>query len=138
MTMTHTHGGVQLAAETQGGELMRYRREDDDGDYTFGQGDDTWLINSPEAVAQAIKTRFELWYGQCFLDTTEGTPWIQSVLGKQRPEIYNLAIRQRILETKGVSSITAFDTTVNTSTRRVTFTATVETIYGTTTVTSEA
>lgn len=117
---------------------MRYRREDDDGDYTFGRGDDTWLINSPEAVAQAIKTRFELWYGQWFLDTTEGTPWIQSVLGKQRPEVYNLAIRQRILETAGVSSITAFDTTVNTSTRRVTFTATVETLYGTTTVTSEA
>ena len=40
---------------------MRYRREDDDGVYTFGQGDDTWLVNSPEAVAQAIKTRFLLW-----------------------------------------------------------------------------
>ncbi|EOK2739937.1 hypothetical protein ACJY8X_004682, partial [Escherichia coli] len=25
---------------------MRYRREDADGDYTFGSGDDTWLINS--------------------------------------------------------------------------------------------
>ena len=62
---------------------MRYRREDDDGDYTFGQGDDTWLVNSPEAVAQAIKTRFLLWYGQWFLDTTEGTPWIQSVLGSK-------------------------------------------------------
>ncbi|MEX9562018.1 hypothetical protein AB7Y05_25840, partial [Escherichia coli] len=24
---------------------MRYRREDADGDYTFGSGDDTWLIN---------------------------------------------------------------------------------------------
>lgn len=49
----------------------------------------TRLVNSPEAVAQAIKTRFLLWYGQWFLDTTEGTPWIQSVLGKQRPETYN-------------------------------------------------
>ncbi len=68
---------------------MRYRREDDDGDYTFGEGDDTWLVNSPEAVAQAIKTRFLLWYGQWFLDTTEGTPWIQSVLGKQKPDTYN-------------------------------------------------
>lgn len=117
---------------------MRYRREDADGDYTFGQGDDTWLINTPETVAQAIKTRFLLWYGQWFLDTTTGTPWIQSVLGKQRPEIYNMAIRRRILETPGVSSITAFDTTVDSNTRRVTFTATIETIYGTTTVTSEA
>ncbi|MDU7817794.1 MULTISPECIES: hypothetical protein [Klebsiella] len=117
---------------------MRYRREDDDGDYTFGQGDDTWLVNSPEAVAQAIKTRFLLWYGQWFLDTTEGTPWIQSVLGKQRPDTYNLAIRRRILETQGVRSITEFNTEVDGRTRRVSFTATVETIYGTTTVTSEA
>lgn len=117
---------------------MRYRREDDEGDYTFGQGDDTWLINSPETVAQAIKTRFLLWYGQWFLDTTEGTPWIQSVLGKQKPETYNLAIRQRILETQGVNSIKSFDTTLNTSSRRVVFTATIDTIYGTTTVTSEA
>lgn len=117
---------------------MRYRREDDNGDYTFGQGDNTWLINSPECVAQAVKTRFMLWYGQWFLDTTEGTPWIQSVLGRQRPEVYNLAIRQRILETQGVRAITTFDTNRDTTTRRVTFTATIETIYGTTTVTSEA
>lgn len=117
---------------------MRYRRETDDGDYSFGQGDATWLTNSPEAVAQAIKTRFLLWRGQWFLDTTEGTPWIQSVLGKQKPEVYSMAIRQRILETTGVSSLTDFDTTLNSSSRRVIFTATVETIYGTTTVTSEA
>ncbi|HDP7078197.1 TPA: hypothetical protein ACG36V_001508 [Escherichia coli] len=117
---------------------MRYRREDADGDYTFGSGDDTWLINSPDAVAQAVKTRFELWYGQWFLDTTAGTPWIQSVLGKQKPDVYNLAIRQRILETQGVNSIIDFNTNVNTSTRRVTFTATIDTIYGTMTVTSEA
>lgn len=127
-------GAIQLRWEDD----VRYRREDDDGDYTFGQGDDTWLVNSPEAVAQAIKTRFLLWYGQWFLDTTEGTPWIQSVLGKQRPDTYNLAIRRRILETQGVSSITEFNTEVDGRTRRVTFTATVETIYGTTTVTSEA
>ena len=117
---------------------MRYRREDDSGDYTFGQGDSTWLINSPEAVAQAVKTRFELWRGQWFLDTTEGTPWIQSVLGKQRPDVYNLAIRQRILETEGVNSITEFNTSVDGNTRRVTFTATIDTLYGTTTITSEA
>ena len=114
------------------------RREDTDGDYTFGSGDDTWLINSPEAVAQAVKTRFELWYGQWFLDTTEGTPWIQSVLGKQKPETYNLAIRKRILETRGVKSILSFTTTVNTTTRRVQFFAEIDTLYGTTTVTSEA
>lgn len=96
------------------------------------------LINSPEAVAQAVKTRFALWYGQWLLDKTEGTPWIQSVLGKQKPETYNLAIRKRILETRGVKSILSFNTTVNTTTRRVQFFAEIDTIYGTTTVTNEA
>lgn len=117
---------------------MRYRREDENGDYTFGRGDDTWLSNSPEAVAQAVKTRFLLWYGQWFLDTTSGTPWIQSVLGKQKPEVYSLAIHRRILETQGVKSIQSFDTRQHGISRRVTFTATIDTVYGTTTVTSEA
>jgi hypothetical protein len=117
---------------------MRYRREDDNGDYTFGQGDSTFLINSPEAVAQAVKTRFKLWRGQWFLDKTSGTPWVQSVLGKQPPDVYNLAIRQRILQTQGVSSIISFDTVVDGKTRRVSFTATIDTIYGATTFTSEA
>ncbi|MEP8780232.1 hypothetical protein ABKV49_17595 [Enterobacter ludwigii] len=117
---------------------MRYRREDENGDYTFGQGDDTFLVNSPECVAQAVKTRFELWKGQWFLDATEGTPYIQSVLGKQRPEVYSLAIRDRISTTPGVLSILSFDTVNNGNTRRVTFTASINTIYGQTTVTSEA
>lgn len=117
---------------------MRYRREDENGDYTFGQGDDTFLVNSPECVAQAVKTRFELWKGQWFLDATEGTPYIQSVLGKQRPEVYSLAIRDRISTTPGVLSILSFDTVNNGNTRRVTFTASINTIYGQTTITSEA
>ncbi|EPU9086289.1 hypothetical protein ACV0PS_003690 [Enterobacter hormaechei] len=117
---------------------MRYRREDENSDYTFGQGDDTFLVNSPECVAQAVKTRFELWKGQWFLDATEGTPYIQSVLGKQRPEVYSLAIRDRISTTPGVLSILSFDTVNNGNTRRVTFTASINTIYGKTTVTSEA
>jgi len=117
---------------------MRYRREDQDGDYTFGSGDDTFLINSPECVAQAVKTRFELWRGQWFLDTTEGTPYIQSVLGKQHSDVYILAIRERLQSTPGVNSILSFDTNNDGTTRRVTFTASIDTIYGQTTVTSEA
>ncbi|HGC3957290.1 TPA: hypothetical protein ACIYJM_005455, partial [Escherichia coli] len=49
-----------------------------------------------------------------------------------------LAIRKRILETRGVKSILSFNTTVDTTTRRVMFSAEIDTLYGITTVTSEA
>ncbi|HAU3138709.1 TPA: hypothetical protein JDD40_004926 [Salmonella enterica subsp. diarizonae] len=117
---------------------MRYRREDTDGDYTFGQGNDTFLIDSPECVAQAVKTRFALWRGQWFLDLTKGTPYVQSVLGKQRSDVYILAIRERIQDTPGVLSILSFDTNYDGTSRRVKFTSSIDTIYGQTTVTSEA
>jgi hypothetical protein len=117
---------------------MRYRREDANGDYTFGQGDNTFLVNSPDCVAQAVFTRFQLWQGQWFLNTTEGTPYLQSILGKQPADVYSLAVRDRISGTQGVNSIQSFDSNNNGTTRRVSFTATIDTIYGTTTVSSGA
>ncbi len=50
----------------------------------------------------------------------------------------NLAIRKRILETRGVKSILSFNTTANTMTLRVQFFTEIDTLYGITTVTSEA
>lgn len=116
---------------------MRYRREDENGDYTFGQGDNTFLVNSPETVRQAIKTRLELWKGEWFLDANEGTSYMQSVMGKQQSDIASLAIRDRISRTPGVLSILSYDSVFNGTTRRLTVTATVNTLYGTTTITSE-
>ncbi|MFU9135776.1 hypothetical protein [Erwinia sp. HDF1-3R] len=116
---------------------MKYRREDKDGDYTFGKGDNTFLTDSPEAVAQAIKTRLMLWYGQWFLDTTEGTPWMNLLSNRPNDVAVELALRQRILETEGVLEILSFEMSFTATTRRAVVTATVSTRYGTTTVTSE-
>ncbi|WP_067709479.1 hypothetical protein [Erwinia sp. ErVv1] len=116
---------------------MKYRREDKDGDYTFGKGDNTFLTDSPEAVAQAIKTRLMLWYGQWFLDTTEGTPWMNLLSNRPNDAAVELALRQRILETEGVLEILSFEMSFTATTRRAVVTATVSTRYGTTTVTSE-
>lgn len=117
---------------------MRYRREDLEGDYVFGSGDNTFLTNNPETVAQAVKTRFELWRGEWFLDDREGTPYRQEILGKHKSAIYQLAIRERILMTPGVSKIETLDIQFSPDTRRVAFTATLNTLYGSVTVNSEA
>lgn len=116
---------------------MKYRKLDANGDYTFGTGAD-FLINSPDAVAQAVGTRLKLWSGEWFVDTTDGMPWNEQVLGKrQAGKNPDAAIRQRILGTDGVTAISSYESSFNGETRRLSVTATIETIYGTTTI-SEA
>lgn len=116
---------------------MRYRRESHSGDYTFGQGDNSFLIDSPECVAQAVNTRLQLWRGEWFLDGKQGTPYRQSVLGKRPDMAWPLILRDRITQTPGVRAVISVDTGQQAG-RRVTFAATLDTLYGTTTITSEA
>lgn len=110
---------------------MRYRPLDAAGDYTVGL---PFLVDSPDAVAQAILTRLKLWSGEWFVDTTDGTPYLDQILGKSgNPDS---AIQQRILATPGVTSITAYDSSRDPVTRALSVTATVQTQYGTTTLTA--
>lgn len=110
---------------------MRYRKLDENEDYSFGSGVSNFHSNTPEAVAQAILTRLRLWMGEWFADTSDGTGWNQSILGKQSGNLYELTLRQRVLETPGVQSIDEFQSLLNTETRTLTVSMTVNTIYGT-------
>lgn len=110
---------------------MRYRALDANGDYTFGQGQANFLVNSPAAVAQLVATRLRLWTGEWFLDVTDGTPWLQDVIGKGTGPIYDLAIQQRILGTQGVTSINGYSSSLNRATRKLAISVTeLVTIYG--------
>lgn len=109
---------------------MRYRKLDEDNDYSFGTGVNNFHINTPETVAQAILTRLQLWMGEWFADTSDGTGWNQSILGKQSNNLYELTLRQRVLETPGVQSIEEFQSSLNSETRKLSVSMTVNTIYG--------
>ena len=113
---------------------MRYRKLDADGDYTVGTGQD-FLVDSPEAVAQAIKTRLGLYAGEWFLDTEDGTPWRTEVLGKYTLSTYDAVIKDRILGTAGVAQIDEYSSEFDGTTRRLTIAATISTEYGQATVT---
>lgn len=113
---------------------MRYRKLDPAGDFTIGTGAD-FYVNEPLAVAQAVQTRLELFAGEWFLDTTDGMPWRTEVLGKYTKEAYDTVLSQRILGTSGVTGIAAYSSTFDPAARRLTITATIDTIYGQTTIT---
>lgn len=108
---------------------MRYRKLTADGDYTFGKGNQQFHVNTPEGVAQAVRTRLALWTGEWFLDMTEGTPFTTQVMGTGTQALYDSAIKDRILGTDGVLSISDYASTLDRD-RKLTVSAKITTIYG--------
>lgn len=109
---------------------MRYRKLDQNGDFVFGHEELDYYQDSPEAVAQAVKTRLMLWAGEWFLDSQEGMPWGLKVLGKNRASDYDPLIRRHILETKGVESLAGYESVWNAETRSLSVSAVINTVYG--------
>lgn len=109
---------------------MRYRKLDAQGDMVFGHGGEDYLQDSAETVAQSILTRLRLWRGEWYLDTTEGTPYTQEVLGMGRTATALRALQQRIADTEGVRDVLSIELVRDPDTRRATVRAEVLTDYG--------
>ena len=111
---------------------MLLRKLDNNGDMQFGNGNANFYKDTPEAIAQNIYTRLKLWLGEWYLDTDEGTDWLGKCLGKNSMDSALLEIKQRILGTTGVNSIQNFSASIEPTSRKLTITGTVNTIYGNT------
>ena len=87
---------------------MKYRKLTSTGDYSFGSGGNDYADGN-EAVAQAIKTKLLLFYGEWWENLGEGIPMFQSVLGQTNPETIKSSlsrlVEQRIMEVKEVDSV---------------------------------
>jgi len=119
---------------------IKYRRLDSDGDYTLGRGLQDYLTGI-DAVAQAILTRLKLFLAEWWEDTTEGIPMFTKMLGTSGSatniSAVDLLIKTRITGTTGVTGITSYTSSFDSTTRAYTFTAYVETEYGSLEVSSE-
>jgi hypothetical protein len=109
---------------------MRYRKMSADGDYLFGQGSG-FLVNSPETVAQAVRTRLKLYAREWFLDKREGLD-LDQVTGRGTQGTRDQQIQQRILRTSGVRRLLAYSSSIEG--RAFLVSATIETIYGAVTI----
>jgi len=114
---------------------LTYRKLDANGDYTFGFRAGNFYKDQPEAVAQAVKTRLGLILGEWFLDVTYGTPYNSEILGAGNVGNYDFALQKVILGTPGVLRITSYASQVNPSTRGASVSCTIDTIYGSASVT---
>jgi len=115
---------------------MRYRALSPSGDYTFGQNGTNFLVDSPEAVAQAVKTRLAIATGEWFLDLSYGTPYQSKILGAGRVSTYDAAIKDVIINTQGVTDIVQYSSKVNPNNRAASVFVVIDTQYGTATIES--
>lgn len=111
---------------------MRYRAQSDTGDFVF-LGNSPFFINTPETVAQAVLTRLRLNAGEWFIDDRVGFD-LNLVLGNNTQNSRDLEVQRVILGTQGVTELVAYSSQV-TADRRFAVTATVDTLYGPTTIT---
>ena len=114
---------------------MKVRKLTDDGDMRLGRGSSDFYTDSAEGVAQNVVTRLALWQGTWFIDTEEGTPWLQRGLGKNTA--VETIIRDRILQTPGVRELRSFQAILDPDTRRISVQATITTDYGSATISEE-
>ena len=117
---------------------MKYRQLDANGDYQFGHGLQNF-VTKREAVAQAIKTRLWLLYGEWWEDQEDGLPLFERILASsgsdRNREVVDAIIRDRIEGTEGVINVISYESDYRD--RIYTFTALVNTLYGEVTVTNE-
>ena len=108
---------------------MKYRKLDADGDYSFGRGNQNFFIDSPEAVAQAVKTSLALFQGEWFLDTSIGMPWLTQVIGSNTQSIYDDLIRGKVLQVSGVASIDSYTSLLDKTSRKLTVSMSITTNF---------
>lgn len=73
---------------------MRFRNVDKNGDWVFGKGRNSYLVNTA-ALMMNIKTRLLSFYNDCFFDTEAGIDWWTLLGGKDKKRM--LASIQRIV-----------------------------------------
>lgn len=112
---------------------MKYRKLDKNGDYVFGNNSYDY-IEKDEAIAQAIKTKLYLFYGEWWEDISLGLPMFQSILG----QVSNSNLRQTVIllcaeQINLVEGVTSVDSiSVDISARKLGLTIDATTENGTT------
>ena len=116
---------------------IKYRKLDSSGDYSFGFGNANFYTDA-DAVSQAIETKLNLLEGEWWGDITDGLPFFQEIAGQLGTAdsliAINLIVQNRILDAPNIKEITTFSSTYES--RKYSFSATVETDFGTVEVSS--
>lgn len=95
------------------------------------QNGDIMMIDDAARVAQQILITLRFWLGEWFLNTTEGTPYLEYILVKQ-PNMAHIRqiLTEQIQSVEGVKSVTDMTLTFDQRERHLLVEYTADTDYG--------
>lgn len=93
---------------------------------------DLALVDGRAQVAQRMKTRLKTFLGEWYLNTDRGVPYFEDVFVKDPDtELVNAVLQDQILLDPEITEILTFTAEYDNSIRKMRFTTTVQTVYGT-------
>lgn len=91
---------------------MRIRRNDNDGDWTFGHSLTDYCIDNSQGIAQRIKTRILEWLNDCFFNQTAGIDYRTRMGQRNQRALLDEDIRKIITETEGVLALVEYQSSL--------------------------
>ena len=107
---------------------MILRNLDDQNDWTFGTGKQTYLTQI-EALKLNLRTRLRSWNGDCYFALPEGVDW-NNYLDIGTKDLLDRDIRRVTLQTEGVLKIYEYQSTLDRDDRALSVEMKIATIYG--------
>ena len=90
----------------------------DDHDISFNGKDFKLTASVDQSLAQRLKIKLLTFYGEWFLDSTEGIDYYGSIFGKNRSkQAIDTLFMNKILEEDDVTAISSFESSINKETR---------------------
>ena len=95
------------------------------------QDGDIMMIDNAERVAQQILITLRFWYGEWFLNTTDGVPYLEYILVK-KPNMAHIRqiLTEQIQSVEGVKAVTNMELTFDQRERHLLVEYTADTDYG--------
>lgn len=100
-------------------------------DIVLDEDDSIFMIDNAERVAQQILITLRFWFGEWFLDTTDGTPYLEYILVKN-PNMNHIRqiLTERIQSVEGVVSVVSMNLEFNRQERHLAVEYEANTNYG--------
>lgn len=99
-------------------------------DWTFGQGVNTYFVRE-QAIAANIRTSLLFFLNDCFFAMNVGVDW-WNLLGTKNPQAQAnilLQTRQTLIRCEGVVRINSVTTQLDSTTRRLTISYVIDTVF---------